>query len=159
MKPIFLIVNTGKSQNNPHIKSKAPLSPPMRATALLLVNRDLLSHMPELNDLELLDMLGCKLFCAMAAILAQNPQATDDEIQQLLPADLANKFVPSELRAIARTVPIDAIQDEFLGIIALLRRHEKELIMDKLLLKAKQNALTDADKQLLQQMLQEKGKV
>ncbi len=138
-------------------KHNIPVSPATRATALLLVNRDLLQVLPDLDGLDAVDFAGIDLFCAMARFLKINPVATDTEIQLALPENLVLNFIPAELRAIARIVPIEGVQAEFLGIIALLRRREKELIMDKLLLKAKQNALSEAEKLLLQQMLQGKG--
>lgn len=149
----------GKNRMNPHIKNKALISPALRATALLLWHRDLLAEFPELTGLELVDISGSALLCAVARIIHATPEATDEVIKQQLPADLAVNFNPAELRGIARLVPDDGIRQEFLDIIGLLRRREKELIMDSLLLKAKQNALSDVDKQLLQQLLQEKGKV
>jgi hypothetical protein len=103
-----------------------------------------------------LDISGSALLCAVAKILAVAPQATDAEIKSQLPDAMANNFIPTELRGIAHIVPKDGVKHELLGAIAIMRRRQKELIMDDLLLKAKQNVISDPDKQLLQQMLLDK---
>lgn len=140
------------------IISKALVSPAIRALALLISYRDLLSEVPDdISGLGHIDIVGCTLLCAVAEILKNAPQGTDAEIKALLPAALRDNFLAMDLRGIAHIVPKQGIQEEFLGAIEILRRRKKELVMDDLLLKAKQNVLSDADKLLLQQMLQEKG--
>lgn len=135
------------------------VSPAIKAVAMLLTDRNLISEIPDLNDLEQVDIPGCGLLCAVSAILRAAPNASDEEIKELLAPELAKAFAPTEMRAIARIVPIEGIKQEFLGVIAVLRRREKELVMDRLLLKAKQNALSTVEKLQLQQMLQEKSKI
>ncbi len=138
------------------IVNKTLVSPAMRTLALLLVHRELIEDLPDLSGLENLDIGGCKLLYSVCNILRTAPQAMDAEVTEQLAAGLQTSFKPQELRAIALTVPDAAIKDEFLGAIALLRAREKELVMDKLLLKAKQNVLSQEDKLLLQQMLRER---
>lgn len=144
--------------NKAKTRSKTLTSPAMRATALLLAHRELTQDLPDLKGLENLDIPGSALFCALAKILVAMPNAADTEITRQLSPELAQNFAQAELRGAARIVPEAGVKTEFLDIIGLLRRREKELVLDDLLLKAKQNVLNDADKQLLQQMLQEKGK-
>jgi hypothetical protein len=93
----------------------------------------------------------------VAVILKNSPTISDAEIKALLPEAQRDSFVAMDLRGVAHIVPKQGISEEFLGAIEILRRRKKELVMDDLLLKAKQNVLSDADKLLLQQMLQEKG--
>jgi DNA primase len=150
-----------KTKINPHVKHKSLVSPAIRAVAMLLAHRELLAELPalQLQGIEKLDISGGALLCAVWAILAAAPNAKDEDLKQQLEPDLSKLFVSAELRAIAGLVPKDGIKQEFLGIIAWLRRREKELVMDSLLLKAKQDLLSNEDKQLLQQLLQEKAKV
>ncbi len=140
------------------VKSIGLISPAMRALALLLEDRTLLNQVPDLTNLASLDIAGSALFCAVCDILRNNPLATEDQIMAALPTDLEHNFDIAQLRGIARIVPIAGLTQEFLGALALLRRREKDLILDDLLLKAKENVLSPEDKLLLQQMLQEKGK-
>jgi DNA primase len=149
----------GKTKTNLHNKSIALVSPAMRAIAMLLAYRELVAELPDMRGLEQLDISGSALLCEVSAILQAAPHATDAEIKEQLDAEFSKNFVPAELRGIARIVPKAGVKSEFLGIIALLRRREKELVMDGLLLQAKQNLLSNEDKLLLQQMLQEKGKI
>lgn len=143
-------------QKSTKAKGLVLVSPAMRALALLIANRDLINHLPDLQGLQRLDIYGVDLLCAVAAILKQNPSATDSEISGSLPENMATNFRPMELRGLAHIVPLDGQKDELLGALAILKRREKELVTDHLLLKAKQNALTAAEKQLLQQMLLDK---
>jgi len=128
----------------------------VRALALLITHRELLNDLPDLRGLERVDISGCALLCMVCGILQSQPNATDSEIKQKMPAEMSKNFDAPMLRGIAHIVPDVAIKDEFLGAIGLLRKREKESAMDDLLRKAKQNALTPEEKQLLQQMLQEK---
>jgi len=140
------------------IISKALVSPAIRALALLITYRELAADLAtDIFSLVSIDIFGCNLFCAVAEILKASPTITDAEIKALLPEALRENFVVMDLRGIAHIVPKQGVREEFLGAIEILRRRKKELVMDDLLLKAKQNVLTDADKLLLQQMLQEKG--
>ncbi len=140
------------------IITKALVSPAIRALALLISYRDLLLELPgDLPDLASIDIFGCPLFCAVAATLKATPNINDNELKALLPEELRENFVAMDLRGIAHIVPKQGIREEFLGAIEILRRRKKELVMDDLLLKAKKNVLSGADKLLLQQMLQEKG--
>lgn len=149
----------GKTKFNPNIRSIALVSPAIRAVAMLLSDRELIAELPSMQGLEIIDIAGSALLCAVSAILQAAPNASDEEIKQQLPEALAKNFVAAELRGIARIIPRDGLKQELLGVIALLRRREKELVMDKLLLQAKQNTLSGNDKLLLQQLLQEKGKI
>jgi DNA primase len=140
------------------IISKALVSPAIRALALLITYRELLAHLPEdISSLANIDIFGCNLLCAVAGIIKTAPSSSDIEIRAMLPEALREGFVAMDLRGVAHIVPKQGIIEEFLGAIEILRRRKKELVMDDLLLKAKQNVLSDADKLLLQQMLQEKG--
>lgn len=137
-------------------KALVLVSPAVRALSLLITYRELINELPDLQGLERLDISGASLLCAVAAILRDSPAAFDAEIKSALPSAIAGNFVPTELRGIAHIVPKEGIKEEFLGAIAILRRREKELVTDHLLLKAKQNILSAAEKQLLQQMLLDK---
>lgn len=140
------------------IISKALVSPAIRALALLITYRDLVAELPiDLSDLANIDISGCPLFCTVAANLKAAPNRTDAELKALLPEALRENFVAMDLRGVAHIVPQQGVREEFLGAIEILRRRKKELVMDDLLLKAKKNVLSDAEKLLLQQMLQEKG--
>ena len=140
-------------------RALALVSPALRAVAMFLSFRELIIDMPDLTGLDLVDITGSSLLYAVAEILRAAPQASEEDIKEQLPVDLGKSFVPAELRGITHIVPKDGVKQEFLGIIQLLRRREKELAMDGLLLKAKQNVLSTSEKQLLHQMLQEKGKL
>lgn len=133
------------------------LAPSIRALALLITHRELLADLPDLQGIERVDISGCAMLCTVSKILQRMPQATDQEIKANMPLEMSKNYDGPMLRGIADTVPVAGIKQEFLGAIGLLRRREKELAMDELLRKAKQNALTPEEKQLLQQMLQEKG--
>jgi len=148
-----------RSKPNNTNRSGLLVSPAMRALAMLISSRELVAILPELQGLERLDIAGSNLFCAVSSILKTTPEASDAVIKEQLPPDLGKNFMPAELRGIAHIVPREGIQQEFLGAIALLKRRERELVMDNLLLKAKQNILSATDKVLLQQMLQEKDKI
>jgi len=151
------IHHKAKAHNN--IRSSLLVPPAMRALAMLLSNRELVDILPELHGLAELDSAGSALFCEVAAILKAAPQAGDTDIKEQLEPSLAKYFMPAELRGIAHIVPREGIKQEFLGAVSLLRRRAKELVMDDLLLRAKQSVLSATDKQLLQQMLQEKDRI
>ncbi|HSX19656.1 MAG TPA: DNA primase [Gammaproteobacteria bacterium] len=131
------------------------LSPATRALALLITDRTLLADLPEIQGLERVDIAGSALLCAVVKLLLAMPNATDAEIKDKLPLEMSKYFDLPMLRGIAHNVPT-GVKEEFLGAIGILRRREKELAMDELLRKAKQNALSAEEKLLLQQMLQEK---
>lgn len=133
------------------------ISPAMRALALLINDRELLQALPDLQGLERVDIAGSALFCAVCKLLQTMPQTSDNDLKSKLPVEMSKYFDLPALRGIADMVPVAGRQEELLGAIGILRRREKELAMDELLRKAKQNALTPAEKQLLQQMLQEKS--
>lgn len=137
---------------------KTLVSPAIRALALLILHRDLITELPnDVSSFSDLDISGCVLFCTVANILKTAPESTDIELTSLLPESLRDHFVAMELRGIAHIVPSQGVREEFLGAIEILRRRKKEIVMDDLLLRAKKNILSDADKVLLQKMLQEKG--
>jgi DNA primase len=138
------------------VKSLALVSPAIRALALLIYERSLVAELPNLVGLEKCDITGSDLLCSVSTILDRSPEAIDREISDQLPPDLAKAFIPDELRAIARIVPHEGLKQEFLGAIDLLRKREKELILDELLFKAKENLLSVEEKIQLQQMLQDK---
>lgn len=131
-------------------------SPAVRALALLITHRELLNDLPNLQNLESIDVVGSAMLCLVSGILQKDPHITDNDLRQKLPEKMSKNFNAPMLRGIAHNVPEVAIRDEFLGAIGLLRNREKELAMDELLRKAKQNALTPEEKQQLQQMLQDK---
>ncbi len=133
------------------------ISPAMRALALLINDRTLLGLLPDLQGLERIDIAGSALFCAIASVLHTDPEISDNDLKNKLPVEMSKYFDLPTLRGVADLVPASGRQEELLGAIGILRRREKELAMDELLRKAKQNALTPAEKQLLQQMLQEKS--
>lgn len=132
------------------------ISPAMRATALLISDRTLLQSIPNLEGLDRLDIAG-KLLYTVCKLLHTWPDASDNEIKEKLPIELGKYFDLPTLRGIADMIPKNGQREELQGAIGLLRRREKELAMDELLRKAKQNALTPEEKLLLQQMLQEKS--
>lgn len=137
-------------------KSVILLSPAIRALALLVNEPTLIHELPNIQGLETTDISGVDLFCAVSEILRRKHDISDQEIQAQLPADLAAKFNPSDLRAIARFVPVDGTKEEFLGAISLLHKRKRELVLDELLFKAKENILAPEEKHLLQQLLQDK---
>lgn len=128
-----------------------------KALALLISDRNLLSVMPDLNNLEHVDIAGSALLCIVYNLLLTKPSTSDNEIKANLPVEMSKYFDLPVLRDIAHMVPQDGRPQELLGAIGVLRRREKELAMEELLRKAKQNALTPDEKLLLQQMLQEKS--
>ncbi len=154
----FTQVIAGKNKNSLHIKSLALVSPAMRAVALLLVYRDLNPKTYELEGLDLVDVQGARLLCAVNNILLTAADITDQEIKDRLSPELAKHFAIADLRGIAHIVPEEGAEREFVGIIAFLRRREREMELESLLLKAKQNVLSGEEKLKLQQMLQEKGR-
>lgn len=133
------------------------LSPAIRALSLLISYRELLADLPNIQHLESLDIPGSALFCRVSQILQDMPSATDVEIQAQLPVEMTKNFNPIELRGFAQIVPAVAVKQEFLGMINLMRRREKELVLEGLLKKAKKNELSPEEKVLLQQILREKG--
>ena len=143
-------------KRNKKDKALVLVSPAVRALSLLVAYRELINDLPDLQGLERIDISGTALFCAVTLILRNAPMASDAEIKSALPNSMIGSFEPIDLRGIAHIVPKDGIKEEFLGAIAILRRREKELVTDHLLLKAKQNVLSADEKQLLQQMLLDK---
>lgn len=133
------------------------LSPAMRALALLVTHRELVADLPDLQGLTGVDIAGVTMLCAVADILRRMPNANDVEIKDNLPVEMSKNFNAPVLRGIAHIVPSGGVKEEFIGAIGLLRRREKELVMEELLRKAKKNALTLEEKQLLQQMIQDKA--
>lgn len=150
IKPLY-----SERKDKPVIKNKS-LSPATRALSLLVCYRELILDLPDIQNLEHTDISGSNLFCSVSRILQNIPNITDADIKARLPEDLSKDFNPIELRDIAQIVPNVAVKQEFLGMINIMRRREKELVLDGLLKKAKKNTLSPEEKVLLQQTLQEK---
>lgn len=157
-------VSTKTSQQNSSYKSKSvvkrpkmqlPKSPATIALALLLMYPQLITLL-ENFDIELyqkMELPGFKLFFAVATILKAKPNATVAEISAMLPSAIAKHFVPEELKANALFVPKVGIEKEFLGIIHKIKLLYDEQLLEALLLKAKTDGLTAAEKVQVQQLL------
>lgn len=152
------VVSSAKVISTKQVKHVQPISPAIRALALLVANRDLVELTPDLSGIQEVDILGSKLFCAVVAILKNDANLDDEQIKHKLPGQIAKNFVASELRAYARIVPVNGLLQEYLGALERLQQRQKELMMEKLLVKAQQNSLSQEDKQLLQNLLLEKEK-
>jgi DNA primase len=135
-----------------------PISPAMCAAAILLDNRQLIDELEDISELNSVQLHACKFFCAFVKVLQESPSATENEIQDRLPANLAKSFIPEELRCITRFIPESGIEQEFHGAVQRLRQLAQEQAMDLLLSKAKVDTLTAKEKDLLQKMFIAKGK-
>ncbi len=133
------------------------VSPAMRAVALLFSHRELLEDLPPLVGIEGVDIAGCKLLAAVGEILQSDPAAEDEQVKQRLSAQLARYFIPAQLRGIARLVPENGFKQEFVDALNVLRKRQDELVLEKLLVKAKKNDLSAEEKVRMQQLLQDMG--
>ncbi len=136
-------------------KKSTQLSPMRLAIALLLQYPQDLSTIADLNCLENLTLPGSNLFYHLLTLLQENPTLNtallleywrdQSEYSQLL------KLATWELN-----VPTEGIIAEFQGVLQRLKQLQHEYHIDQLLAKAKQDNLTLAEKELLQELLENK---
>ena len=103
-----------------------------------------------------MNLPGAALFFAVAEIIKANPVVSFAEISAILPAELAKKFVPEEIRSFAAVVPPGGIKQEFCGVLNKIRMLADEQAMEVLLSKAKLAELSAAEKIQLQQLFLKK---
>lgn len=147
-------------------KPQKPLSPAIRASALLLHDRNLLSAIDEQfigylinqnnNDRVAIPMgviPGGKYFLALIDILKQNPNIKDEEISQLLPSECVKYHNPKELYSFIPMIPKEGIKEEFFGSLKILQKLFRDNLVEELLFKSKVGNLTEEQKFTLQEML------
>lgn len=150
-------VNNTKSQRQPlkNIKKNAQLSPMRFAIALLLQQPKLLGSIADPNDLRHLTLPGSNLFYHLLTLLQENPELNTGALLEYW-RDQAEYSQLIKLATWELNVPAEGIVAEFQGIIQRLKQLQHEYYIDQLLAKAKQDNLTVAEKELLQELLTSK---
>lgn len=141
-------------------KRVLPASPAIRALALLLENRALMSYISDLAEFQSVDTPGTSLLCAIIEILKIDPSLSMDEIEKRL--SLNNEEVRNaglaNLILIARAVPEGGVEVEFLGALNRLRERAQEQAMEALLNQASIGQLSLEEKIELRELLGQKDK-
>ena len=139
------------------IDKQGPKSPAVIALGLLLTYPNLIKLLDyDLDQYKNINLVGIKLFTAIAKLLQYDPSMSLNDIKENLPADLMGRFAPEELRGnVSLTPKVDA-EKEFLGAIIKINKHYLEQKLEKLISKAKVDELSMQEKEELQQLLMEK---
>lgn len=137
----------------------SPASLAERGTLLVLKNRELLSLVGDLSDLKNVNLPGVNLFCAIIALLKEEPNQLLETLLGKLPANLASHFHEHVLKFSSRFIPSDGLEQEFKGVVKRLREGSREKQMENLLHKAQGGKLSQQEKAMLLKLLQEKDGV
>jgi DNA primase len=140
-------------------KRSLPVSPAVRALALLLENRTLLSYISDQAEFKRADTPGTSLLCAIIEILKMDPSIPLDEIEKRLASEEDGKKTSlTDLVLIAQTVPAEGIDVEFLGALNRLKERAQEQTMEVLLKQASIGQLSLEEKIELRELLGQKDK-
>lgn len=169
-----IISQRGSSQNSRYQNSKnprdvlsyqhkraaqtPPTSPALRALAMLLENRNLLSLISKPYGFEMADTPGTALLCVIIDILQKEPAITVEQLQGRLSEQWTDIFESIDLKLIANFVPKEGQEAEFLGAIERLQERATEQLLESLIAKAKINALTSQEKTQLRHLIEQKAK-
>lgn len=149
-----------KKFGHQHIASSAepPPSPALRAVAMLLNDRNLLCLISEPIRFMEVDIPGTTLLCVLIDILRKEPEISLENLEDKLPEECANYFKSIDLKNILRFVPKDGQEAELTGALGRLKERAAEQALEKLLLKAKENALSSEEKLELRYLIDQKEK-
>ncbi len=174
--------------SNVNSYSALPPIPAFRALAMLLENRNLLSLISDTREFsesafsavsvlqrsdshnsdfhksafEWDEGEGTSLFCAIIGILQKDMTISVQAILEKLPENYRQIFrsviESNDLKSIARFIPENGMEAEFLGAIARLKERAGEQALEFLLEKAKTHTLTPEDKLELRYLIDQKDK-
>ncbi len=135
-----------------------PPTTAIRAVAMLLRDRALISHTSDLNEFRQADTPGMDLLCATIEILRIDSTIAIERLREKLPPEVSSQFSSDEVIAIADHIPEMGIEQEFLGAIQRLRDRAEEQAMESLLIKAKTDMLSQDEKAYLKKLLDQREK-
>lgn len=135
------------------IKKTRPTSPLKLALMLLVQNPELAKILKE--PIPELEIQGYDLFAELIHFSQQTTLNTGTLLEQW--RDKPEATLIAKLAQLEHMIPEKGIESEFLGAIGRLKKLSAEQSIERLLLKANQNGLTNEEKQRLQ-MLIEKNK-
>jgi len=145
-------------KNELRVKKSFPISPAIKALALLLENRTLLGYISDQTELNGVDTQGTALLCAIIEVLRGEATLPLAEIEKRIAVDILSGFSLSDLTPIARSVPTEGIEAEFLGAMVRLRKRKQEQVLEGLLKQATVGQLTLQEKLELRKLLDQKEK-
>lgn len=134
-------------------------SPALRALAMLLDDKNLLSLISIPHGFEEVDIPGTTLLCAIIDIFRKDPGISVDSLEKHLAEECATYFKSIDLKSILRFIPEHGKEAEFAGALARLEERAAEQALELLLLKSKSKALSPEEKVQLRYLIDQKEKI
>lgn len=128
-------------------------SPAVRAIAMLLSHRTLVSLVEAPHQLALIDVPGVALLCAIIDVLRADPEASLESIAHALPDELKSQFSGKDWQSLVHLIPEQGVEAEFVGALERLKERAEEQLMEGVLIKAKKGSLSVEEKQYLNHLL------
>ncbi len=146
-----------KDVNKNNIVNVEPISPAIRAAALLIESKYLVCRILLTNyDLFFLkDMFGISLFKQIMEVIRNKMNVTTSEIISNLSKDAIKIFDVKRLKEIIAIIPNSGITEEFLGSLRQMDDYVNERIIDEIHRKRTKISPTCVDKKILNILLVE----
>jgi DNA primase len=133
-------------------KSDLRGSPMRLAIALLLQNPQVVQSLTELASIATLSLPGSELLKALIELASESADLTTGALLEYW-RDRSEKTQLEQLAGWEIEIPVEGIEQEFLGVINHLLRLDQEKTIEQLLQKASLNQLTGEEKQMLQALI------
>lgn len=151
----------------PFIRDKNRVSPPssaLRAVAMLLDHRHLLSLISNPHVFHEVDIPGTALLCAIIGLLQNEPHLSVEMLKERMSEESRHYLESLDLQAISRFNPgegveKEGIEAEFIGAMARLKERANEQALEDLLRKSKENVLTSEEKIKLRYLVEQQEKI
>lgn len=148
---ITMETTTPKQTNTRSVIQKARPTSPMKLALMLIVQNPELAK--SLTDpIPVLEMQGFDLFIELIRMAQQETLTTGTLLEHW--RDRPEATIIAKLAQLEHMIPEQGIESEFLGAVNRLKKMSNEQAIERLLVKANQNSLSQEEKQFLQNLIE-----